>query len=135
MTLKSTRPDPRSTDANPLANLVADPVFASLPPGSTKTGEQKDAAHSEPPVFGAGGTFGSGYEVDFTSTAPAADVYADVDRRAQAAGWDTVAKGPNGWVSQWAKAYPDGSRGELALARLNPEKAAPPYSYSLIGSS
>jgi hypothetical protein len=61
-------------------------------------------------------------------------VYADADRRARAAGWDAVGKDRDGRTSQWVKAYPDWSRGGLSLERLNPEKAAPPYSYSLIGS-
>jgi hypothetical protein len=85
MTLKSKRPDPSSTDAHPLANLLGDPVFAALPPGSTKTREQRDPAHNDPVIFGSGGTFGAGYEIDFTSTAPVPDVYADLDRRARAA--------------------------------------------------
>ncbi|MGT2461410.1 hypothetical protein [Sinomonas atrocyanea] len=134
MTLRSKRPDPSSTEARPLANLLSDPVFASLPPGSTKTGEQKDAAHNDPVIFGSGGTFGASYEIDFTSTAPASDVYADLDRRARAAGWDAVAKDSDGRTAQWVKAYPDWSKGDLAVERLNPEKAAPPYMYSLVGS-
>jgi hypothetical protein len=109
MTLKSTRPDPSSTDAHPLANLLGDPVFATLPPGSTKTGEVKTPAHNDPVIFGSGGTFGASYEIDFTSTTPEADVLADIDRRARAAGWDAVGKDRDGRASQWAKAYPDGS--------------------------
>ncbi|MGY3566783.1 hypothetical protein [Sinomonas sp. RB5] len=134
MTLRSKRPDPSSTDAHPLANLLSDPVFASLPPGSTKTGEQKTPAHNDPVVFGSGGTFGASYEVDFTSTAPASDVYADLDRRARAAGWDAVAKDRDGRTAQWVRAYPDGSKGDLAIERLNSEKAAPPYRYVMTGS-
>lgn len=86
MTLRSKRPHPSSTDAHPLANLLVDTVFAALPPGSTKTGEQKIPAHKDPVIFGSGGTYGAGYDIDFTSTAPAPDVYADLDRRARAAG-------------------------------------------------
>lgn len=134
MTLRSKRPDPSSTDAHPLANLLGDPVFAALPPGSTKTGEQQIPAHNHPVIFGSGGTFGAGCEIDFTSTAPVPDVYADLERRAKAAGWDAVAKDSDGRTAQWVKAYPDGSKGNIAVERLNPEKPAPPYKYKLVGS-
>jgi hypothetical protein len=45
-----------------------------------------------------------------------------------------VYKDRDGRVYQWVKAYPDGSEGILAVERLNPEKPAPPYKYSLVGS-
>lgn len=133
MTLRSKRPDPSSVEAHPLANLLGDPVFAALPPGSTKTGYSQNPAHNDPLIFGSGGSFGASYEIDFTSTAPLADVYADLDRRARAAGWDAVYKDRDGRTYQWAKAYPDGSEGGLGLERLNPEKGAPPYRYYLHG--
>ena len=134
LTQASKRPDPSDPAAHPLENLLADPIFAALPPQSDKTGEKKVPAHNDPVVFGSGGSFGASYAVDFTSTAPPEEVYADLTQRAAASGWMPGAPDRNGRTVQWAKAYPDGSRGSVILFAHDQQKTSPPYTYSLDGS-
>lgn len=130
----SKRPDPSDPAAHPLGTLVADPLFTVLPPQSKKTSERQIPAHNDPIVFGSGGSFGAGYRVEFTSTAPPQDVYADVAKRAAAGGWmpeDTDAKGR---TVKWGKAYPHGSRASVMFFALDQDGPSPPYTYSLNGS-
>lgn len=123
------RPDPMSTAAHPLERLLSDPLFATLPPGATKTGEERIPPHNEPVIFGSGGTFGAAYVIDFTTSAPPDSVNEYFAQRAAADGWRPVYRS-----SAWSKVYPDGVTSWFSVDRMSPEKSAPPYWYSLIGS-
>jgi hypothetical protein len=99
-----------------LAALRSDPVFATVPEGATLVGQTNTPAKHRDPGFQAGGWAGPSVVLTFKSDGPPEDVYGDVARRAEAAGWKPSAKGSRGVTDRWTKTYPDGAPATLLLA-------------------
>lgn len=121
----TTLPTPNSPVAPAFYNLATDLFFVTLPPGATRTGQKCPR-----PTSAQSGDC----SIDFTSTLPPQDVYADFARRAAQTGWMPEQKDRDGRTTSWTKTFSDGSSAHILLSPDNPTKASPPYLYSIKGS-
>lgn len=105
-------PNPNPDPGNRrLHALVADPVFARLPPGAVRTSLQE-----HPAKFRGGGWFagskgwdGPSVTLTFTSSQSVRDVYHFYAEQAREAGWTPWQKLSNGLTWSWSKRIAGGS--------------------------
>jgi hypothetical protein len=116
-----------------LKELAGDAVFAAQPQGATTFHVTQTPAKYAKPGFTAGGWHGPSVVVNFTSSAPPADVYRFYAQQAEAAGWKPTATGSLGVADRWAKTYDDGAAATLILPLLDRAQAGPDHRYLLSG--
>lgn len=94
-----------------LHTLVADPVFARLPPGAVRTSLRENPAKSRGGGWFAGSTGWDGPSVilTFTSSQSVRDVYRFYAEQAREAGWTPWQKLSNGLTRSWSKRIAGGS--------------------------
>jgi hypothetical protein len=103
-----------------LRQLRADPVFSSLPPGSTMVGRitEHTASYRKPGLDG-GGWSGPAVTLKFTSDRAPASVYDFYGVVAQANGWTVTAKGARNLADTWTKTYAGASPASLSLTEAS----------------
>lgn len=133
---KPPNPDPGNRR---LDTLAADPFLTQVPPGSTQLSFVRAPVHYDPPGIGGGRSWhGPSVTVDFTTTAPADQVYAYYEAQAKALGW-TTGPGLNGrgYPIGWTKTAPAGHQWVVRLTGFNPSSngQGDPTKYELNASA
>lgn len=111
---------------NRMLGLATDLFYVYLPRGSTRTSQKCTPA--------PGGQQGGSCTTEFTSALPPQELYAAFAKAAAATGWSVDRRDQQGRAVAWTKTYTDGSPETVALYAHDPEKTAPPYSYSFDGT-